>query len=824
MSVAYDFSDLATLDGPSAEKPAPPASTTTPSGMDGEVYRSTLDHLVNTGATRDQINAFIKSAGFSESQIRNLDGALAYRDDPNIKGPKARIQVNPITNSVPVVQHDTTPASQTGGAPDQYDFSDLADPEHTTGDELALGGRAIARGLGSVLDFGFLPAEGLLAMDDPRAIGMYANKADEIADDLGLARPQTDGENLASKVIEGATGAAATGGIGAGLGRVLPGVAGRAAASLAEAPIAQTIAGGAAGGASELARQHGAGALGQLGAGLLGGGLAAGGIAGAGKLADSFATTVGNAERTPTPLMQAFDRQQVPALAADVGGFGARMATGFSKTTLGGIPIHEAAQNSINAARAARDRIAADIGQVASDGTAAGNAAQSGARSFLQSTQKTAEGLYNAIPISPVRSAALTNTRAGLQEMTRGLLSNPELSKIWASYPRLRSTLEAITPVEVSDAGKRELVIANQELADAQAQHQIVLNSVSSPADVAASRQAVENAQDAVRSAQIKADTPPQGGELSWSDLNRLRSTVGEIVGQPSLASDGAEKTALRGFYGALSEDMRATAEAEGPKALAAFNRANNYWRAREARIENVVTPILGKDLNKTPEAAFRQIESWAADKGSFVRTAQALRTMPQEEADSVRATIFSKLGNVSAGRNNAAGDVFSPSDFLTQWNKLPERTKNVLFPGKEYQKDIGDILAIAEAQKGATQFANTSNTATASHVGNTLSAGGAAAGFMFAHGAPGAFGGWAATQALQMGAGKLLASPQFARWLASAPKKPNAAAQLAHVNRLVKIATANPVIANDILSLQERLAQSFTAQPVAAQDQGGGQ
>jgi hypothetical protein len=88
----------------------------------------------------------------------------------------------------------------------------------------------------------------------------------------------------------------------------------------------------------------------------------------------------------------------------------------------------------------------------------------------------------------------------------------------------------------------------------------------------------------------------------------------------------------------------------------------------------------------------------------------------------------------------------------------------------------------------------------------------------MFAHGAPGAFGGWAATQALQVGAGKLLASPKFARWLASAPKKPNAAAQLAHINRLTRIATANPVIANDVLGLQERLAKAFTQQPVAAQ------
>src|SRR3546814_16363386 len=65
-----------------------------------------------------------------------------------------------------------------------------------------------------------------------------------------------------------------------------------------------------------------------------------------------------------------------------------------------------------------------------------------------------------------------------------------------------------------------------------------------------------------------------------------------------------------------------------------------------------------------------------------------------------------------------------------------------------------------------------------------------------------------------QVGAGALLGSPRIARWLTAWAKKPNPSAQLAHINQLTAIARAEPVIANDIFSLQERLATAF-AEPL---------
>lgn len=739
---------------PDAHAQTAPKPQPTPAGMDPEVYRSTLEHLVNTGATDEQIGNFIKSAGFDpETQVMGLKAARDYR----AQGGQGHIQVLPTV--APTISHAQDPWEQ---------FPD-ADHPHGTLDTLGMGVRSIGRGLADIPDAlaaggqflnplnHILPNETDPRTGQPYAAPPMANMAvDKTADAVGLARPVTSGEHLADAVIRGASGGAVTGEMGA-----VP-------------IIARAMSGAGAGGASELARQHDVGPVGQIAAGLAGGLAGGAPVAAAGRAVDAMAPV---AERELSPTMQAFDRRAVPALPADVGGVGTQMATAATRSTLGGIPIHEAAQQSIEAARNARGRIAAMIGTPAADAYTAGEAAKRGAQGFLDSSQATAERLYNAIPIAPTRPAVLGNTKAALDDLTRGLESNPELSAI-VSDPKIQ---------RIADAIKGKTVEVPTGVVDA-------------------------NGQPITRTVQ-------QGGQLSWNDLKDFRSYIGEKAGAQALQSD-TPTAKLKALYGALSDDMKATAEAEGPKALSAFNRANNFYRARQQRISDVIEPILGKDGNQTAEQAFRTIQSWSGDKGSFVRTAQALRSMPEEEANTVRATIFDKLGNAAPGQQNAAGEVFSPSTFLTQWNKIPAKTKAVLFPGDQYQKDIGDLVTIAEAQKNAQKFANTSGTALSMH----MAPAGIASTAAFFHNPLAGL----ASLGAQFGAGKLLANPAFARWLASSVKKPNAAAQLAHVNKLTNLAVRQPVIANDVLQLQERLAQAFAQypQPLAAQpaEQGGGQ
>jgi len=481
--------------------------------------------------------------------------------------------------------------------------------------------------------------------------------------------------------------------------------------------------------------------------------------------------------RTLSPVASAFKEEGVPALAADVGGTFSRMATGAANMTLGGIPLAQAAEKSVAAARALRTGIADRIGTPSrdiagrSDNLGAGLAAQRGVKASLGADsikQGVGEKLYEAIPIQADHPASISNSKMALADLNKGLESNPELSKLTQD--------NRLIGYENALKGKTEKVPTGLLDADGNAMTRDV----------------------------------QKGGQLGWQDLKSFRSYIGELKGRATL-QDSTSQQALGRLYGALSDDMKATAQSVSPDALGKFTRANNYWRGLEARREQVLTPLLGKNMDLQGEAAFNRIQQWAtADKGDVFALGRALRSMPDEEANSVRATIFDRLGNVTKGRNDESGMVFSPNDFVTHWNGLSGRAKAVLFPSSDYRDSIDRLVTIASSQKGAQQFSNVSKT------GNAVNGIALLTGF-FSNPLgtlPVALG--------QLGFGKVMASKRFAMWAASSLNKPNPSAALAHINRLSGIARAEPQIANEVLQLQQRLAEAFTPTRLAADQSTG--
>lgn len=556
---------------------------------------------------------------------------------------------------------------------------------------------------------------------------------------------------------------------------------------------------------------------------------------------------LGSRTQPAAEFADAAARQGLDYLPADIPGrTGTQMATSFAKATIGGVPLAEAATKIVEKAKAARDRIAGNIGTVASDATGAGQSARKGLEAWERKTEGRGGELFEAIPIPPKTEVSAENTRNALAEITRGLESNPELSRLWTENPRLKATLDALTPRDVAAEGAEELAAARGRLASAQADAESAQSRLVSAeaaqrsfmtgrgsdwgapgSEIAAARREAEQARadlaDAIKrsdaessaivAAQKKSTAEPEGGKISWQDISRLRSIVGQITGKPSLSSDGAADAAMRKFYGALTQDIQAAAATHSPEAAKAFSRANNYWRGRQDRIDSVLVDLLGKKGDASPESTFAQIERWAGYKGGdYGKLARAIRSMPDDEANTVRATIIDRLGDASAGRQGAAREAFSPDTFLSQWASLSDRAKAILFQG-DHRKALDDLATVFEGSKFSRNFDNNSKTGLI----NTGLTSGALALTSF----PLAL----ASTAAQFLSGKLLASPRFARWLAASAKKPNPSAQLAHVNQLTAIARSEPIIANDIFTLQERLAAEFSRSPgsLAAQDTGDG-
>lgn len=806
-SASYDLrGDIKTIDANSAFDALSAMRNASPTGGAlGSITEKELDLLKSSVANLDpnkSSGAFIGSLAEAKRAYLDMLGKLdpnavaEYKSKPGIRfdpqggaavyftqGEDSRQKRDPFG-----LLNDQTPPDNGGGGGGF--MSQL-------GEGAMQGIGDIAQGLGNL---GGLIGNPLNAtINAATGSNLSTDLGQSLRDGLGLPKNDSPTASMINQAAAGGFGmSAAARGLGTAIGTVAGSAPVRnALLELGRTPIADTVSSGVAGGASETARQNNMGALGQVGAALVGG---TGGY--------MAARSIGNrlmSERAPNALMQAADSLNVQMLPADVGGVGTRMATGGIGRTLGGIPIAEGAQKSIDSAAAARNNIAASVGDV-TDNVGAGQAIKRGFDKFTASSKDRADKLYSAISVPADSNVQLSNTRTALSEVTQGLRSNPQLSKLWAGHPRLKATLEALTPTDTSGAGQVQFRMASQKLTAAQDAYDQLRNQVVAPERLAQARKAIEDARSELDNAMITANRPTEGGQLSWADMNRFRSIVGEIIGQPGVTRDGSDIAALRKLYGALTTDMEATAAQQGPRALTEFRRATQFWRGREARIDDVFATLLGKDGNRSDEAVFKQINQWAQNSGGdFGRVARTIRSMPEDEANTVRATIVQRMGLAPARRQDVTQEVFSPAEFAAQWNGMAPRAKSVIFPNQQHRQDLDKLAMLMDGMKQANQYQNFSNTS----LGVNVTTQGAIA---YAN-LP-----MAITLALgQFGAGKLLASPRFARAIASTVRLPEQVAPRKLSEQLKVVAAREPLIANDVRAVADYVSKTLSQSPVRA-------
>lgn len=266
---------------------------------------------------------------------------------------------------------DPTPP---GGSNDRYSLDNI-----TT--SIAQGAGSMVKGAGDIA--GALGGN-LLGNAMYGALGYDQNydMGSSLRDLVGLpANPNT----MNDAIIRGGT-AALGGAAGARslAGMLAPGVAQSSLQTVGAAPLADTFAGAAAGGGAELARQNGAGPVGQTAAAVLAGGPAIG-----------LASLVNRAPRVPTQFAQAAERQGVDYMAADTGSPTAgRLTGGLSQSFVSAAPIRQAAENTQEQIAAAAGRQAR--GQAASATTEqAGEGVQNAARRYSQQTSQRGSRLYD---------------------------------------------------------------------------------------------------------------------------------------------------------------------------------------------------------------------------------------------------------------------------------------------------------------------------------------------------------------------------------------------------------------------------------------------
>lgn len=260
----------------------------------------------------------------------------------------------------------------------------------------------------------------------------------------------------------------------------------------------------------------------------------------------------------------------------------------------------------------------------------------------------------------------------------------------------------------------------------------------------------------------ILADAAKNGGTIPLDVARKINTKIGKELDRPIISSDvaGGLDTLRRQTFGALKESIDAAVTAANPQAGKVLGQANKlteaYHRVREPFLKQVAAA-------KTPEQAFNIAMSGAKDGGT--RLAKLRKGFTPEQWDEVSGHVLYSLGRAKPSSQSAAGDVFAPSTFLTNWNTLSPGAKNALFSGERYAALRPELDRLARVVEGAKQVEKQANSSGAMrHAAYSLL-------FSSVLAAP-----FSKTAAVAIAApiasiytvSKLMTNPRFVKWLGS--------------------------------------------------------
>lgn len=310
-----------------------------------------------------------------------------------------------------------------------------------------------------------------------------------------------------------------------------------------------------------------------------------------------------------------------------------------------------------------------------------------------------------------------------------------------------------------------------------------------------------------------------QGLEGEWTPegIRRMRTEWRDRFIKDGLRGSDRERRVNDIIDAAELDIEQGLAAAGKTDAAKAWKTASKSAADRYSLIDEVLTPIIGKKGEKSGEQAYGAIDRLS--RGDAVKLGKFMKALPADEAGAVRATIISRLGRSTKGQQDASGEAFSLSRFLTNWNDegLSKEAKSALFGG-ELRAALDDLARVAQGSKEAQRYANHSNTSGANMVQGALAFSPFA--FFDMASAAAVAGGAAGIQNLS---GRVLASPSFARWLAKAGKVSTPGAAKAHTQGLTKIASKDAAIGAEIIDFQQYLLRQLESAPsrsAAAEDQ----
>lgn len=474
-------------------------------------------------------------------------------------------------------------------------------------------------------------------------------------------------------------------------------------------------------------------------------------------------------------------------------GLGRIMGTGLVTNPVVGGPVTKAAQTA-----GAFDRMnvqptvpmvtegrLAKVGQnVLLDTPGAGGAVEQNAARMVEQTASAAEDVAGMAGAAKTRDTAGAVVRSGVENFAKLDMNDPSIpfsvavkspsrnvgfrGKASALYDKIDEFISAEISVGITNA-KSELKTFGEKFASAPK---------------------LGNVLEQPLIKRISAALEDVDG-LTYQELKDFRSAVGAELASPAILANPAQAR-LKTLYAALSKDMRAAAESAGPEALKSFERANRFYNAGIKRIEDALAPLL---KSATDEALFEKVLSLAKDKGraGVAQLNQLKRSLTPDEFGEVVAVTIRQMGKPTASTANVLDDTdFSPVSFISNYSKLSDKGKGVLFDGA-LRGPLDDLLTVAQKQTDLSRLKGHSGTPRILIV--AASGAGIGTGEVFS-----TIGLLTAANV----AARVILSPRVARWIADAPAKEIGP----HLARLRAIAVSEPEIEDDVNAYADYVEQ----------------
>lgn len=657
---------------------------------------------------------------------------------------------------------------------------------------VALAGRSIGRGVSGALDLVATPlAYGINKGLDAAGVDPSNHQltGTEIFDrgwnKLGLPVPESVGERYVDRVGQGLGGAIG----GNAIGGVLAGSANRVAAGVGQSMtgnrLAQGVGAATSGVGAQGAQEAGLGPWGEIAGGILGGlapavpagsaavlrGAVRGGEAGRQKVAQSLAD---------------FEASGTTPTVGQATGLGRNQ---LLEATLGRTPgaagvIARKAQDQASDVQAGLDTVAGRLAPKA-EPAKAGLAVErgiTGPGGFVDRFKAKAGELYGQLDkyLPEGTRVPTTATAAALDELVEPIAGAPALSKFF-----INGKVSSIKGALDADTGPNSPMNRPDVANEVERLRNVAADTNAAAAAETARQNAAIDKQNTLRAvlgqkpkAYVEAPGPVsadddiasllsrmQDGKLPYEALKKLRTLVGEELSNPSLASD-VKSSAWKKLYTGLSEDLQGAAKQAGPEAERAWNRANNYFRAGNSRIEALDRVV---DKAGGPEAVFNAATSGTKDGAFTIR--RVLSSLEPDQQKILSATVLRRLGAATPGTATESGE-FSINSFLTNWNRLSPDAKAALFDryGSGFRDDVDAISRTAGSFRQAGRAgANPSGTAQAATNTAALVALASAVGSGHYMTAGGIVGGGAAANVLA----RSITNPAFVRFLAKNSELP---------------------------------------------------